>query len=692
MNATYNYFYGKYLCALFRKYVSPNETSHLFKQYETAINRFNEIIANKCWDFNKKISFNENSDESINSDTFCCLLLLQELSPTQLFYIVLEKRKSDINECFDEQNDLKKSLHSFINILFNTIKCIHSVFFNKNGSKFKPLLHQRYERFTKISYESPVIRERVLSHELTSEITGFKLKNGTTIELIDNQIIKNETKNWINSIKSLIEPLLKNLLENIDSVNYICSVLTEIDKSLKQSQKLIDWEEYCEELMGIYVSIWDEFAMDYIISRITSIINEKINKSLNSLKENIQNSVVSNNSLNINDLEVINIIWEEFDTNSLNLTKKSMAQISMIDKFCSDFDDSLRDLLIDIKVIKDNSSQLIKSQNLNEIEVQLLNSCQTMINELKEFLDSMNGSTDSETVTIFCAQFLRQMTQSCPHLAQCFENSSNTKQYSWTKAKDLLLSFSYNYYKKWFDLIVNKIFGAINCDSFTSLDNFINNSFVWDKIEITEESEDGKLVTSMIEVPLQISSVLHNNLSELCTQINRIAGHTLPRTVAINILSTLTNHLTRIYGNAYESLINYEYPQNIKQTIALQMYFDLLFFKQFLGTSRDEHIKQEEMPKIQQLFQKFETFIDPFDLHVFFPHIQTNIAKIGKTSSVIFGLLLPDNSFVITDSKAKQSYQNNEPHNILPLNSCQKPFTLLNVNSISTKISKKRYD
>jgi hypothetical protein len=224
------------------------------------------------------------------------------------------------------------------------------------------------------------------------------------------------------------------------------------------------------------------------------------------------------------------------------------------------------------------------------------------------------------------------------------------------------------------------------------LDNFINNSFVWDKIQITEESEDGKLVTSVIEVPLQISSVLHNNLSELCTQTNRITGHTLPRTVAINILSTLTNHLIRIYGNAYESLINCEYPQNIKQTIALQMYFDLFFFKQFLGTSRDEYIKQEEMPKIQELFQKFETFIDPFDLHVFFPYIQTNIAKIGKTSSVIFGLLLPDNSFVITDSKAKQNYQNNEPHNILPLNSCQKPFTLLNVNSISTKISKKRYD
>ncbi|CAG2113979.1 unnamed protein product [Medioppia subpectinata] len=328
-------------------------------------------------------------------------------------------------------------------------------------------------------------------------------KRKSALEVIDNQMITNQTKQWVSNMKTFVEPLLAKLFESIDSVNTICVVLNEINDYLKRSQKTDEWEVYCEELMGVYLPIWDHFII---------------------------------------------------------------------------------------------------SHDLETIETHLVNACHSLIEDIKGLFES-NNDTNNEII-LFSAQFFRQITQSCPHLKQCFETSSPVKQYSWSKMKDILLSYSYKSYKAMFDLKLKQLFSNTTSHSLTDLNTFICNSFVWDIIKTTEVSDEGKTVTSKIEVPLQMSSFLHNNFTQLSNEVNRLTGHTVPRVVVIDTLSTLSQYLSQLYGSACDGLSEHEYPKSIKQVIALQLYFDLLYFKQLLATTRDESIKSKQVVKIYTSTQR----------------------------------------------------------------------------------------
>ncbi|CAG2117742.1 unnamed protein product, partial [Medioppia subpectinata] len=126
----------------------------------------------------------------------------------------------------------------------------------------------------------------------------------------------------------------------------------------------------------------------------------------------------------------------------------------------------------------------------------------------------------------------------------------------------------------------------------------LNPNNLFDTVLEKRKSDEGKTVTSKIEVPLQMSSFLHNNFTQLSNEVNRLTGHTVPRVVVIDTLSTLSQHLNQLYGSACDGLSGHEYPKSIKQVIALQLYFDLLYFKQLLATTRDESIKSKQVVKI----------------------------------------------------------------------------------------------
>ena len=689
VRATYCYFYGQHLCSLFERLSATDQMPKLFIRFKTAINRFNEVIVKKCWISNKKSSSADSFDDSSNADIFCCLLLLQELTPKQLFDTILEKRKSDINQCFIGSKDLKLGLQSFLNILFNTIKCIYSVFYKNNGLKVKTLLHQRYERLLRVSFETSLINDSILSEDMKFSFNDIKAKNSIEINSMKTEDIQNETKNWISFVKSSIEPLLKNLLEPMVSVTDICLVLNEINENLKQTQKMNDWEEFCEELMANYIPLWDEFVISFVIQKIKSIIEENIEKTFERLEKNVENSISNDKQISFENLKVIDFIWDQTNDSPLNLSEKAFAQIPVIHRFCSDFDQSFEYLLNDIKILKEINFKLIKSHQIDEIQSFLLKNCHFLVEKVKQYFESIQSFDRSdETTVLFCAHFLRQMSQTSTHLVKCYESSSPNRQYSWSKAKDLLLSSSYKSFKKVFDSKISQMFSEISGESLVELNYFISNSFVWQKIETTEESEEGKPIVIKIEVPLQISSIFHQNITRICNDINEIVGHTIPRMVALNILSTMTSELVKIYEKANQSLLAKDYPQNVKQTIALQLYFDLLFFKQLLGTTRDESIKINEMLKISALIDKFESFIDPFDLHVFFPQIQTNISNLSKSTNILFGVLIPNNNSFTSESMSKNQNKDKPIHNIMALNSSDKPFILLNIGSGITKANK----
>lgn len=144
----------------------------------------------------------------------------------------------------------------------------------------------------------------------------------------------------------------------------------------------------------------------------------------------------------------------------------------------------------------------------------------------------------------------------------------------------------------------------------------------WDCIEIQEQTEE-KVFVSQIRVPSQLSSILHNTLTNLCEKINSILPHTLPKQV----------HLQYIERNIFVILDNYEsvVDFNLNQKLSLQFLFDVKFLTMFCIPK--ENI--ELMQKSQLICDKLRSKVDPFDLDVFYSYIQNNVKQSVFQSQVI---------------------------------------------------------
>lgn len=58
----------------------------------------------------------------------------------------------------------------------------------------------------------------------------------------------------------------------------------------------------------------------------------------------------------------------------------------------------------------------------------------------------------------------------------------------------------------------------------------------WEEIQISEESESGEKVSSVIRVPAQSSVYVTSLLFALCQEINRVGGHALDRYTPLSLI------------------------------------------------------------------------------------------------------------------------------------------------------------
>jgi hypothetical protein len=192
---------------------------------------------------------------------------------------------------------------------------------------------------------------------------------------------------------------------------------------------------------------------------------------------------------------------------------------------------------------------------------------------------------------------------------------------------------------------------------------FAENTLVWEEISTTGNTEDGKQITSSFRVPLQVSWPLYNLLSSIAVSVNQACAHTLAKTVVSDIWANLANRLEETYQKLLEALKSSSHPASLKQTRALQYYFDLQIVKQLLVSTRDDRLRQNQVQLLLELSKKFEPFVDPFDLHEFSPHIHSNLSKCGRGLTLLLGLLMPD-ALSAEANKSKAS-ATKEVHNLL---------------------------
>ncbi|XP_066469697.1 conserved oligomeric Golgi complex subunit 1 isoform X1 [Tiliqua scincoides] len=422
------------------------------------------------------------------------------------------------------------------------------------------------------------------------------------------------------------------------------------------------------------------------------------------------------------------------------LCMKAQAHSPCVQNFCSALDSKLKTRLDDLLSYLPSESSLLKEtvklQSRNSafdryadagtVEELLRSHCIRCVDyllgcvreELHHAQDVLKGCTDALrnpklNTVLFMARLCRSLGELCPHLKQCIlgkpgspENvvrepwplkkmgkgktqEVNPIKAKWQELKEQLLQDSLSAYRIWSTAVAKAL-----VQSFTQsllkgeAGSVLASATNWEEIEIEEETETGSSVKSKIRLPVQPSWRVQSLLFNLCQEVNQVGGHALPKITLQELLKTC---LTEILGG-YEKLSegNPEKEQvmlPITQNRALQLLYDLRYLNIVLSTKSEDlkSSRNKQDSRIEKETDFLESYIDPFDLDVFTPHLNSNLNRLVQQTSVLFGLLTGAENQYTSRSSALTSQ---ELHNILPLASSQIRFGLLPLSMASSRKTK----
>ncbi|XP_008574303.1 PREDICTED: conserved oligomeric Golgi complex subunit 1 [Galeopterus variegatus] len=314
---------------------------------------------------------------------------------------------------------------------------------------------------------------------------------------------------------------------------------------------------------------------------------------------------------------------------------------------------------------------------------------------------------------LFMARLCQSLGELCPHLKQCIMGKAGSSekpardstvlkkqekgktqdiiptQAKWQEVKEVLLQQSVMGYQVWSAAVVKVlIHGFTQSLLLDDAGSVLAMATNWDELEIQEETESGSSITSKIQLPIQPSWYVQSFLFSLCQEINRVGGHALPKVTLQEMLKSCVIQVVAAYEKLAEEKQNKKegaFP--ITQNRALQLLYDLRYLNIVLTTKGEETKSSRSKPdsRIEKVTDHLEALIDPFDLDVFTPHLNSNLNHLVQRTSVLFGLVTgTDNQ----STPRSSTFNSQEPHNILPLASSQIRFGLLPLSMTSTRKAK----
>ncbi|XP_036052250.1 conserved oligomeric Golgi complex subunit 1 [Onychomys torridus] len=314
---------------------------------------------------------------------------------------------------------------------------------------------------------------------------------------------------------------------------------------------------------------------------------------------------------------------------------------------------------------------------------------------------------------LFMARLCQSLGELCPHLKQCIVGKCGgsekparearalkkqgkgkaqevlPEQALWQEVKEALLQQSIMAYRVWSSALVKfLICGFTQSLLLSDAGSILATATNWDELEIQEETESGSSVTSKIRLPTQPSWYVQSFLFSLCQEVNRVGGHALPKVTLQEMLKTCMAQVIAAYEQLTdEQQVKKEGTFAMTQNRALQLLYDLRYLNIVLTSKGEEVRSGRSKPdsRIEKVTDRLEALIDPFDLDVFTPHLNSNLNRLVQRTSVLFGLVTgTENQFASRSS----TFNSQEPHNILPLASSQIRFGLLPLSTASTRKAK----
>ncbi|KFQ14692.1 Conserved oligomeric Golgi complex subunit 1, partial [Leptosomus discolor] len=507
---------------------------------------------------------------------------------------------------------------------------------------------------------------------------------------------------------------VSNLLVYVKSMKGLAGIRDAVWELLTSEAVSQHWEAVCRRLLDKPASFWEDLLQQLFLDRLETLTKEGFDSILSSSKQlltlALQELEVKPSASALSkhiqfEHNVALFLWSEssgdlpsdaawvnvanrghFSKSGLSL--KAQALTPCVQSFCSALDSKLKARLDDLLSYLPADSRRLGGQADAPSDARL-------------------------NAVLFMARLCQSLPELCPHLKQCIlghsgspetalkETRSTKKlgkgktqevtpvQAKWQGVKAELLQQSLFAYQIWSSAVTK---GLVQCFTHTLLldtaGSVLATATNWDEIEIQEETESGNSVTSTIRLPVQPSWYVQCLLFSLCQEVNRVGGHTLPKVTLQELLRLCMAEVLA----AYEKLMEEQQEKKagafpMTQNRALQLLYDLRYLSIILTAKSEEakpgRIKHDS--RIEKVTDFLEGHIDPFDLDVFTPHLNSNLNRLVQRTSVLFGLLTGTENQYTSRSGAPSSQ---ELHNILPLASSQIRFGLLPLSMSSSRKSK----
>ncbi|CAH1796613.1 unnamed protein product [Owenia fusiformis] len=502
-------------------------------------------------------------------------------------------------------------------------------------------------------------------------------------------------------------------------------------------RKVAVWEEFVQPL-----------CLSRVQSIIDTQLDQTLNTHMQNITKVLTDLSSPNEKSLMHDRDLSSYIWHESpkDIAATNawlpassktladgggLMMKARAFTPTIQRLCQHLDGKLKVLLedLDYYTAKDSSSEddsedgpFNRLADSPVLQKHIQTGCLQHMNKLRDHIgQQLKGSqgqlnsTDIEGAGILINRILLlgrlcgAMCDLAPNLHKCVllkekqdkavkikrqsSISAKSKQIEdpiWIEVKSNMTDTSCTAFKIWTDYTCSQLvshFEQMLLDN--SGHTALRASTQWDEVQIQEETEDGKTIKSVIRVPMQCSWFVQTLLYDLCGEINRVAGHSISRAVLLELVDNITESILKVFESYLTHTANPQTPQQIPQTQtkALQLIFDIKFLSGILSKKDDSSASKLNQKRVAKIVDKLESKVDPFDLDVFSPYMQSHLYKHIQRCSVLFGSLTSLDKHGTFMSTRGTTSGSQEQHNVLPLSTCTTRFNLLPFSAQSTRSS-----
>nr|CAD7402535.1 unnamed protein product [Timema cristinae] len=596
------------------------------------------------------------------SSCLSTLVLLEGLTSVELLSKFLELRTQALQQVLpsDQHVSVKVCISTSLRLLVQTIMLLHACFYEEGEITSQCELGMVWKQLRNLvgndapsSIELVDIKDSVVYNFLSPLVQQFRPSTSKPVDPVSPDEMRDHVTLWLKWVQVFVQQGVTSLLALVSSVRGLQAIREEAAEV-----GVIDgWDDICQHLLlSQGPHLWANYFQPLVTQRAKTIISSHWETALADLHDRLRRAA-----------------------DDVGLLMKVMGYTPCVEKLCSALDVQLEKLLQDMQYYVCDAA----STDTGELQVHLQECSVANVNRLVEHIKSEYLSQSEENSAVLMAHLLQALCELCPNLHKCFSPSLDIKDTNpllpresskWQEACQLLRQESLQAWQVWQHILSKRLTSLCKnkLNQSYQLANLLDSAPQWEVVSIEEEAEEGRSIQSDIRVPSQPSIPLQGVLRAAAQIINCVAPHTVPRKIHQDIVEHLMSDLLESYKGVSQE-------GSLCQSQALQYLLDVKYLTMLL-LPRDHKIL---IGKSQEISDKFEEKIDPFDLDVFSQYIQNNIRRSVQKSQCLLGVLIawPEKLSVVAGLKATSVGSTGENPSILPLCTTAPWFPLLPVTS-----------